>query len=579
MPPSAPAPVAGALASGVLPWTEGVLRRAGERAAGGARVQGEPPLVHALLRSGCPWWPTLGWLLAYGDVRQGASFIATLRKLAVQQQQQRQQRRQKLQQQQQQEQQRRRRPLRDNAAALSDVPEEPTAATLVTNHKATSILINAVRLGRRVGEAGGGGGNDSGGGGGGGGGGCGGDCGSGGSGGGAYGGGGSGGYGGGYGGDGGGGSAAALAAPFSGGRLDSPGLPRLQLLLWYGVRQLMPPMSQLAVDYGSNVGGSMCAAHSFMSNVLRPVTVLALQIAGGSGCGSGISGPAGGIGGDSKGDGLAWLISWRRVLLEEWRVVELVGSALEQLAPVLAPVGEEEDDPLTTLRQMDALQPLVGAVCSVALAFPERVWTAAGTQGREWAADSSSSGSSGSSGSGSGSGKLAAPGHVAGSLSVWVWPTGRVVQLLDAARAHMTPHFLNLEHDALSKLLDLVKAGGPELPYKYDTPFARATLKLKTDSPGVGGFRWLSGGEVPSPELLDGLLRTCSYPACVSLEGDSEAGAEGRLVVCGRGCEGAWYCCKTCAEAHWGEGHEEACEGGAAAGQGRGGEGGSGAAG
>ncbi len=80
----------------------------------------------------------------------------------------------------------------------------------------------------------------------------------------------------------------------------------------------------------------------------------------------------------------------------------------------------------------------------------------------------------------------------------------------------------------------------------------------------VGGYRWW-GGEVPSPELLDGLLRTCSYPACVSLEGDSEAGAEGRLAACGRGCGGAWYCCRACGEAHWREGHAEACGGGAAA--------------
>ncbi len=147
-----------------------------------------------------------------------------------------------------------------------------------------------------------------------------------------------------------------------------------------------------------------------------------------------------------------------------------------------------------------------------------------------------------------------------------VWPTGRVVQLLDAARPRFgkcNTCYMVPELDALSQLVDLLQAGGPELPYKYDMPFVRAALKLKTDSPLVGGFRWLCGGEGPSPELLDGLLRTCSYPRCASLEGDSEAGPGGRLAACGRGCGGAWYCCRACAKAHWREGHGEACGGGA----------------
>ncbi|GFR49287.1 hypothetical protein Agub_g11309 [Astrephomene gubernaculifera] len=52
------------------------------------------------------------------------------------------------------------------------------------------------------------------------------------------------------------------------------------------------------------------------------------------------------------------------------------------------------------------------------------------------------------------------------------------------------------------------------------------------------------------------LLRTCSNPACVNLEGDSEA--ELPLKACAR-CGGAWYCCRECQTAHWRAGHKEAC--------------------
>ncbi len=34
------------------------------------------------------------------------------------------------------------------------------------------------------------------------------------------------------------------------------------------------------------------------------------------------------------------------------------------------------------------------------------------------------------------------------------------------------------------------------------------------------------------------------------MEGNSEAGAEGRLVGCGRGCGGMWYCCQACTEGY-----------------------------
>ncbi len=347
-----------------------------------------------------------------------------------------------------------------------------------------------------------------------------------------------------------------------------------------------------------------------MGNFLRPVTVLALQIASGGGGGSGGKEGSGG-GGDSRSSGSggggdevsgvdgggsgtgrsgrrgaegrgggssppAWLSSRRRVLLDEWRVVELVGGVLEQLVPSLGPNSHASVayNNAADLEKVGTMHMLMGAVCAVALAFLDRVWAAAGALGaqtqakeRQAKAKQRSGGGGSSIGSGKGGGKRAAL-AAARSPPVWVWPTSRVVQLRDAVRALLgtgSARYMEPELDALTKLLDVVKAGGPELPYKYDTPFVWAALKLRTNSPLVGGFQWLCGGEVPTPEALDGMLRTCSYPACVSLEGDSEAGAEGWLAACGRGCGGAWYCSQACAEAHWREGHWETCVGGAAA--------------
>ncbi len=594
LPLAAPAPVAGALAACMLPVLERELRRAGKRRGG--ELAEDPPLLHAFLSPACRWWPTLGWLLSYADIRQGASFMITLRKLVV-----RQVPTSKL-----------------KMEVLQGLTERSTAPTQVTYSKAPYMFTNALLVGREGGRRKGnrdgvngsrgsgvgsvGPGGSSGGGGGGSAGsrsgssgdGCGvsgGDRGTGG--------------GGGGGGDRDGSEAAvggcasgssSSAEPCGQGSsgMDSPGLPRLQLLLWYGVRQLMPPMAAAAVGCGSDMAGaldgksiSLGATLSLMGAVLPPAALMALQVASagvnasdagscaqvadGGGAADGHRGCSSGAGASAStsaskaaegvdgGSPPAWLSSWRRVLLEEWRVVELVGTALEQLVPVLG----SDKEPLLAFADISPLQSLTSAVCAVALAFPEQVWSAAGASGA--GSQRQIKAGRGTSTSGKGGGKRAAPDPA--PPAVWVWPTGRVEQLLDAARAHLRlglTGYLEPELDALSKLLDLARAGGPELPYKYDAPFVQATLELQVKSDLVGGFRWLSG-EVPTPELLDALLRTCSYPKCASLEGDSEAGAEGRLAACGRGCGGAWYCCRACADRHWREGHREACKGGAVA--------------
>ncbi|KAG2494709.1 hypothetical protein HYH03_007223 [Edaphochlamys debaryana] len=54
-------------------------------------------------------------------------------------------------------------------------------------------------------------------------------------------------------------------------------------------------------------------------------------------------------------------------------------------------------------------------------------------------------------------------------------------------------------------------------------------------------------------------LALCANPACVNLEGDSEADL--KLQQCGR-CGRVWYCCRECQVAHWKAGHKKACSGG-----------------
>ncbi len=406
--------------------------------------------------------------------------------------------------------------------------------------------------------------------------------------------------------------AAAVPANTGSPRLDGPGLPRLQLLMLYGARQRMLPVTRLLLPARPQGPRVQCrrATVSFAAGLwaaAMPVAaVLSLRLGrgcvdataladgglaaaaaaaaaaatsgnGGSGGGSGsgtegargsegragADSDVGGAGGGGGGGTAAWLSSRRRVLLEEWRVVELVGCALEHLVPALVDHALEKV-------HCELLQSLAACLCTVALAFPEEVWLQArgsgtGPQGQRQVQGAGSSGA-GSSRKSSGKRGMQAP----ASTAVWRWPTAKVMQLrkllqeqLDLGLSVVQP-----ELRVLSRLLELGGSGGLILPYKYDMPFVKAALELQGDPSVDGSYRWW-GGEVPSPELLDWLLRACSYPACVSLDGDSEAAVEGRLVACGRGCGRAWYCCRACAEAHCREGHAEACGGGARAWQGQ----------
>ncbi|GLC41683.1 hypothetical protein PLESTB_000689100 [Pleodorina starrii] len=60
------------------------------------------------------------------------------------------------------------------------------------------------------------------------------------------------------------------------------------------------------------------------------------------------------------------------------------------------------------------------------------------------------------------------------------------------------------------------------------------------------------------PGELFGFVRTCANPSCVNLEGDSEAKLP--LAACG-GCGAVGYCCRGCQVAHWRAGHKAECKG------------------
>ncbi|PNH09955.1 hypothetical protein TSOC_003367 [Tetrabaena socialis] len=100
---------------------------------------------------------------------------------------------------------------------------------------------------------------------------------------------------------------------------------------------------------------------------------------------------------------------------------------------------------------------------------------------------------------------------------------------------------------ALARQAELWAAGGGE----DGAELARAVAAL----PSLPLVRAAPAGLIASPAEARALLRTCANPACDNLAGDSEAGLP--LRACGR-CGGAWYCRRECQAAHWGV-HKGAC--------------------
>ncbi|KXZ44353.1 hypothetical protein GPECTOR_69g446 [Gonium pectorale] len=85
---------------------------------------------------------------------------------------------------------------------------------------------------------------------------------------------------------------------------------------------------------------------------------------------------------------------------------------------------------------------------------------------------------------------------------------------------------------------------------------------------GHWGRRAAQGGPLPvaleslarsllTPSQSSRAMRSCGYPACTVLIGDSEA-ERPPLKACA-GCGAVGYCCRDCQVAHWRAGHKEAC--------------------
>ncbi|KAG2492551.1 hypothetical protein HYH03_009214 [Edaphochlamys debaryana] len=75
---------------------------------------------------------------------------------------------------------------------------------------------------------------------------------------------------------------------------------------------------------------------------------------------------------------------------------------------------------------------------------------------------------------------------------------------------------------------------------------------------GVGAMHLLRAPSLlPPPDAARVLLPRCCNPACVRLEGPSEAGL--RLEACAGGCGKASYCCRACQQAHAAAGHARDC--------------------
>ncbi|KAG2494648.1 hypothetical protein HYH03_007164 [Edaphochlamys debaryana] len=217
---------------------------------------------------------------------------------------------------------------------------------------------------------------------------------------------------------------------------------------------------------------------------------------------------------------------WRAFLLEEVRVVPLLGAVLALI----------ERRGRRALDMPQSLTELAEACCAVAAAFPAEVALAARRAG---SGDGNGNGSGGGSSSGDGSGSGSAPAAAfpwrPEALRLLAWQLV-VCGADDAAAARVT---------ALAAALERGAGGGAELSgidswYLWDPevgPQVRALCAVR-------------------PSEARALLPPCANPNCFNIAGDSEA--ELKLQRCGK-CKSVSYCCRECQMAHWRAGHKEAC--------------------
>ncbi len=350
-------------------------------------------------------------------------------------------------------------------------------------------------------------------------------------------------------------------------------------------------MEEAAGAAGAAAGGASSGSSNGSGSSSSGMNATAASCAGGGGGGSGGgeegrgSGGSGGGGGGVRPNPRAVADACRQMAPRDMDAIGLAGAALRQTVPLAV-----QDPPACQL----VMPALATALCYLAAAFPDEVRQAVegtvhvaeslsqdapGSAGavRGGAAAAAAAGAGGGGGRSAGASASAGGGSGAVDVSGEVWPRQLVSRLAAYLRGQQQQQDgqarypnLMVALGALEALLELwgsgrvPREGGEEQEEQQQRMHLAGVSALRAAVCAMGsmpGASVLVGGVHVGPgELRRGLLlRACAYPACVSVEGDSEAEAEGRLVACGRGCGAAWYCCQECMEAHCREGHERSC--------------------
>ncbi|PNH11260.1 hypothetical protein TSOC_001883 [Tetrabaena socialis] len=328
------------------------------------------------------------------------------------------------------------------------------------------------------------------------------------------------------------------------------------------VGKWLPPLSRLfqATPHFMQVcGGAASALAATVSNCLRSLLAWVPTL---SRCGveEGASAAAGG---------------WQRWLLQEARVVPLLGAALGLLPVLLLQEREEQLGQAAEEHGCELVQLLGESCCCVAAAFPNEVRDAALAAAA--AEESSANGGSGASG-GSGAGARssgwragdrstragvsrnsstsghAQPADWAAAVAAASGSDGWRPSLLRDLAAELRAHGSSVATTAaavedLAGQLEACRAGGSSGDASVGWQ-GLPSLPVQDSGSGAGALLLLA------PVEACALLRTCANPACDNLAGDSEA--ELPLRACGR-CGAAWYCRPECQTAHWRAGHRQAC--------------------
>ncbi|KXZ44403.1 hypothetical protein GPECTOR_68g374 [Gonium pectorale] len=319
------------------------------------------------------------------------------------------------------------------------------------------------------------------------------------------------------------------------GQPQSPASEQLLRMLSLAACTLLPVASGLAVRAVGHARSRLAAIRvtRLLAALLPWVPLLGARCIGPpmdmSAAGAAVAATEGASGSGQDGAGGATTdddaSSWRALLLEEVRAVELLGVGLELVMSLALESDEFEEDYPGLLGVLASGCLVVADVC--AAAPPPAAVPAAAT--------------------------AAAPS-----------PLGRLTWRPEALEALVT-RLRETYHSPwlVAAVLDLVEAlegasgvrgGRAEAPeHRFSAPEALSPLVLP-------------------PAAARSLLRTCANPGCANLEGDSEAGL--RLQACGS-YGAARYCGATCQAEHWRAGHKEACAQGRGARVGKGVAGGS----